>query len=248
MQRTHYSELMPALEWQPFIKCFWIASNDSDAAVHSTTLPDGCFEIVVIYRKQVLYEVILSGILTAPFDIVMASGELKFGIRIQPLGKEYYLDRIPGLSRFGEFTKNLSGELPVDLTLFSRSVTADLKDIVSLRTLDKRKLILFDLLRKNNGNIGVASLAAYSHWSSRQINRYFNKFLGSPLKTYSDLLKCYAAYPEIKAGHLNPDLGHCDQSHFIRAIKRFTGTTPKMLLKNEDQRYLQFNEAGRICE
>jgi AraC-like DNA-binding protein len=228
-----YFELLPSEELSPFIKCFWLFKNESDTALHFTTLPDGCLELVVFYQAQKLKSVSVFGILSAPFDLVMPANELKMGIRFKPLAKEYYLDKCTTLDRFAEFSKN-------GWEHFTEQVSADLRSMVS--GIDNRKQLLYDLLQKSAGNIEVASLAAQCFWSARQINRYLNRELGMSLKSYCNILKCYASYKEIKAGDLNPDTGYYDQSHFIREIRKHTGTTPKVLLKNEARRYLQLND------
>lgn len=236
-----YRELLPSEELKPLIRCFWIASNETGAVLNFTTLPDGCMELVVFFREGVLKDVLLFGIQSAPYDIVMPGSELKMGIRLTPLGKEYYLDQCDTLERFGMFANVWGSDHLQD---FAAQVSADIQTVVQVEMIDRRKLLLFEQLEKTAGNIDVAALAAGSFWSARQINRYLNKVLGIPFKSYSSILKCYAAYQKIKAGNLNPDLGFYDQSHFIREIRKYTGTTPKVLLRNEAQRYLQLNEPG----
>lgn len=227
-----YFEIPPSEDLAPFIKCFWSFDNESGAALNYTTLPDGCLELVVFYQDGVLKSVSVFGILAEAYDLLMPANELKFGIRLRPLAKEYYLDRCETLDRFAAFTKG-------GLAGFASQVSADMLAVIG--QVDSRKQLLFDLLQQSDGNIDVAALASQCFWSARQINRYFNKQLGLSLKSYSNILKIYASYQQIKAGDLNPDTGYYDQSHFIREIKKHTGTTPKQLLKNEAQRYLQFN-------
>lgn len=227
-----YAEIQASEDLAPFIKCFWSFENESGAALNYTTLPDGCLELVVFYQDGVLKSVSLFGILAEAYDLLMPANELKFGIRLRPLAKEYYLDRCDTLDRFAAFTKE-------GLAGFASQVSADMRAVTG--EVDNRKQVLFDLLQQSDGNIDVATLASQCFWSARQINRYFNKQLGLSLKSYSNILKIYASYPQIKAGDLNPDTGYYDQSHFIREIKKHTGTTPKQLLKNKAQRYLQFN-------
>ncbi|SFW27204.1 helix-turn-helix domain-containing protein [Chitinophaga sancti] len=228
-----YVELPPSPDLAPFIKCFWLFDNNSGADLNYTTLPDGCLELLVFYQHGLLKSISVFGIQSEAYDILMPAHELKIGIRLRPLAKEYYLDKCTTLDRFADFTKTLS------LQHFSELVSADIRAMSP--AIDNRKQLLFDLLQKHAGNIEVESLATQCFWSSRQINRYFNKQLGLSLKSYCNILKCYASYKEIKAGDLNPDTGFYDQSHFIREIKKHTGTTPKKLLKNEAQRYVQFN-------
>ncbi|WP_374164062.1 DUF6597 domain-containing transcriptional factor [Arcticibacter sp. MXS-1] len=242
MLNTSYLELPPAKELKPLIKCFWISANHSGSELYFTTLPDGCVELVVLYQEKVLKEILVSNVLSDPYDMVMPAGELKMGIRLTPLGKEYYLDRCPELNRFAEFSNTQTGNLLTDLQRFSELVTADMQNVIPANGIDRRKEAVFDRLQESSGNIDVEELSKQCGWSARQINRYFNKLLGMPLKAYSNILKCYAAYDEIKAGHLYPDLGYYDQSHFIREVRKHTDTNPKTLLKNKGQRYLQFNK------
>jgi AraC-like DNA-binding protein len=249
-----YRELSPTEDLKPFVKCFWMSSNETTAVLNFTTLPDGCLELVVFFQDGVLKDMLLFGIQSAPYDIVMPGSELKIGIRLKPLGKEYYLDECETLERFARFAEMLEadmlsgfgGEKGVDqLARFAAQVMGDMEQVVKVGQIDRRKVLLFDQLEKTAGNIDVETLSAEAFWSSRQINRYLNKLLGMPFKSYSSILKCYAAYKVIKAGDLNPDLGFYDQSHFIREIRKYTGTTPKVLLKNEAQRYLQLNDPNQ---
>ncbi|MES1224770.1 MAG: AraC family transcriptional regulator, partial [Bacteroidota bacterium] len=178
-------------------------------------------------------------------------GQLKIGIRLKPLAAEYYLDTYlkagnEVINRFAEFAKPLSGELAADLKSFAARASDDMNQVLKTRTLDERKLKLFGLLEETSGAIPVETLAQQCYWSTRQINRYFNKQFGISLKGYCNILRCYASYGKIKAGHLYPDFDYYDQSHFIREIKKHTGTTPKALLKNEYQRYLQFNDRNSL--
>lgn len=243
MSGVKYLELMPGEELLPFVKCFWISVNDSDSELTFSTLPDGCLELVVSYDRRQFKSVRLFDILAEAYDhVVMPAGELKFGIRLKPLGKEYYLDKCTTLGHFAGYTQNLSGDLSNDLQNFAQQVSSNMLNLVRRQNIDKRKLLLFDLLEKTSGNVEVAAIAQSVFWSSRQINRYLNRQLGMPLKTYSNILKCYTSYSDIKSGYLNPGLGFYDQSHFIREIKKHTGTTPKVLFKNEGHQYLQFND------
>jgi AraC-like DNA-binding protein len=85
----------------------------------------------------------------------------------------------------------------------------------------------------------VSELAGQIGWSSRQINRWFNSQFGLSLKTFANILKCHAAYRHIAQGQFQPDKSYYDQAHFIKEVKRYTGTTPKELHKNKNDRFLQ---------
>ena len=78
-------------------------------------------------------------------------------------------------------------------------------------------------------------------WSSRQMNRYFNKMFGLSLKSYCNILRCSAAYKDIKKGDLLSNQNYYDRSHFNKEIKKHTNHTPKNLLENENDRFLQIS-------
>jgi AraC-like DNA-binding protein len=42
-----------------------------------------------------------------------------------------------------------------------------------------------------------------------------------------------------------PQEDYFDQAHFIKEIKKYTGTTPKELHKNENVRFLQLSTVGK---
>lgn len=238
-----YLEVLPAADLFPLVRCFWLAFNDSGSEVVSSTLPDGCFELVISYQQDELQSVRLFGILAQAFDqVVMPAGELKFGIRLWPLGKEYYIDKRLPLERFADFSQNRSGNLDEQLLNFARNVSDDILKTVQFEHIEQWKWRLFQLLGESSGMMNVATIAEKCFWTARQLNRYVQKLLGVSLKSYSNILKCHAAYRIIKGGELHPDTGFYDQSHFIREIKKHTGATPKVLLRNKGHRYLQFND------
>lgn len=109
------------------------------------------------------------------------------------------------------------------------------------KAFDERKQKLFKLLFQTNGSLTIQEIANQIFWTSRQINRYFNATFGLSLKSYCNILKCKQSFDDIKKGKLFPEKNYTDQPHFIREIKKHTGTTPKILAKNENDRFIQFS-------
>ena len=105
---------------------------------------------------------------------------------------------------------------------------------------DNRKIETFNLLFNSFGSLTVEELSNKVFWSSRQINRYFKNSFGLSLKTYANILRCSASYTDIRQGELSPSLNYYDQSHFIKEIKKYTGSNPKELHQNKNDRFLQF--------
>ena len=46
---------------------------------------------------------------------------------------------------------------------------------------------------------------------------------------------------DISKGLLYPQKDFFDQAHFIKEVKKYTGTTPKELYKNKNDRFLQLS-------
>jgi len=108
-------------------------------------------------------------------------------------------------------------------------------------SIDPRKRMLLRSIDQTKGNKSVEFYSQTASWSRRQINRYFQSTFGMSLKSYCSIRKCASTYSQIKNGQLNPKQGYFDQPHFIKEIKKIAGYTPKVLLKNENDRFLQFS-------
>jgi AraC-like DNA-binding protein len=105
---------------------------------------------------------------------------------------------------------------------------------------------IFSICFQSNGSLTVDELSKQTFWNSRQINRYFNKKFGLTLNAYSNILRCASSYKDIRKGDLFPKQDFYDQAHFIKEIKKHTGSNPKELHKNKNDRFLQFSTLPRV--
>ncbi len=112
--------------------------------------------------------------------------------------------------------------------------------IKHLGEIDGRKLKLFELIYLDTPG-SVKELSENVYWSSRQINRYFNQQFGFPLKEFLKIVRCKSSYNDISKGNLFPQKGYFDQAHFIKDVKKYTGTTPRKLYQNKNDRFLQLS-------
>ncbi|HWZ04745.1 MAG TPA: AraC family transcriptional regulator, partial [Mucilaginibacter sp.] len=87
----------------------------------------------------------------------------------------------------------------------------------------------------SKGLISVAQLEKETGYSSRWIHTKFSEHLGTGPKNLSEIIRFKQFYQAFSAG-ANPQSlkgqiyqHYHDQSHFIRAFKRFTGSTPTNL-------------------
>jgi len=107
--------------------------------------------------------------------------------------------------------------------------------------IDPKKCTLLKAINQTKGNQTVEYYSQKACWSKRQINRYFRSTFGLSLKSYCSIRKCAATYSQIRKGQLYPEQGYFDQPHFIKEIKKIAGFTPKVLSRNENDRFLQFS-------
>lgn len=86
-----------------------------------------------------------------------------------------------------------------------------------------------------SGLVTVAQLEKETGYSSRWLNAKFSEYLGTGPKNLSEIIRFKQFYQAYSAGagpeSLKEQIYHhyYDQSHFIRAFKRFTGATPTEL-------------------
>jgi AraC-like DNA-binding protein len=229
-----------------FLKCFWEFQTGEQLARH-TILPDGYFDLIAIQDQAQAVRVELTGLWTKPVEVAIAPHTRLFGLRFKLLAAEY-LFREP----IADILDN-EKELPPDfwqLDQLPRHGAAGLADLLTQQlgrvlangpAVDERKLKLADLLYQSPRPAKVSEISELVCWQSRQINRYFAKQFGLPLKTFLKILHCQAAYPDLAQGELNVLTHHFDQAHFIKDIRRFTGVSPRQLYQNENDRFLQLS-------
>jgi AraC-like DNA-binding protein len=232
---------------KPYIRCFWWLDNDSSKNIDYTIFPDGFFDIIVRYDNYEYECTVLTGTYTKKIEVAIPPNHQLFGIQFKLPAVEYI---------FGESIApllNSEKKLPNDfwnLNTIDFSENLDTIDMVSSiigeevnkkNNIDDRKLLLFSLLGQTKGNHSVSYFANKVFWSSRQINRYFNKMFGISLKSYCNILRCSAAFKDIKKGDLFSSQNYYDRSHFNKEIKKYTNHTPKNLANNKNDRFLQIS-------
>lgn len=86
-----------------------------------------------------------------------------------------------------------------------------------------------------NGLVTVAQLEKETGYSARWLNRKFTEHLGTSPKGLAEIIRFKQFYQAYSMGIPSQKLKahiyqyYYDQSHFLRAFKRFTGTTPTEL-------------------
>ena len=240
-----YREIEPRGFLKNFIKCFWEYGNPEAETVH-TILPDGYFDLIAEYRGTTFVALRLTGVWTKPANVTLPAATTLFAIRFKLLAAEYLfqheiksiLDETKQLSPdFWNVSHYQSHAFEDFVAGISNQLTNSIKH---LGEIDSRKLKLFELIYRDTPG-SVKELSENVYWSSRQINRYFNQQFGFPLKEFLKIVRCKSSYNDISKGNLFPQKGYFDQAHFIKDVKKYTGTTPRKLYQNKNDRFLQLS-------
>lgn len=238
----NYKEALPHPNISNFVQLFWQLDNTSTEEKRHTVLPDGYFDLIIKILDNKIIEISLYGIWTKQIEVVVPSNNTVLGVTLKPIAAEYiFKDNIANIvNDFKILDTNFWNitQLPfLDFDNFILEFTSKISKEIKT---DNRKIEIFDLLFNSSGAMTVEELSKNIFWSSRQINRYFNTQFGFSLKTYANILRCSASYTNIWKGELSPSVHFYDQSHFIKEIKRYTGSIPSELHQNENDRFLQF--------
>lgn len=227
-----------------FIKCFWEYENNE--RVEHCILPDGYFDIIAEYENGIISNLKLTGVWTKPVNIVIPQSTKIFAIRFKLIAAEYLfrqelksiLDKTQPLPiNFWGIDILKSDSLEQFYSTLSNQINLSINH---LKEIDERKITLFQLIYV--GKIyKVNQLSKMIFWNSRQINRYFDRQFGFPLKTFLNIVRCNDTYNDIANGELYATKEYTDQAHYIKEIKKYTGTTPKELASNKNDRFLQLS-------
>lgn len=243
MNNLQYKLIKPDDLLSDFVYCFSSLQNLSTLN-EGIIIPNGRIDLLFFKTTSNQFQIVLMGLETKPKPMPNHHIEAFFGISFNPLALEYMLQQsIADLVNSGkELPNSFWGFNPDDLNNFEAFCGKATQKLLSLlpKKTDERKRQLFALIFASNGEMSIKELSQNVHWSERQINRYFNQQLGIPLKTYCSILRFQASLSHIKNGQLSPQLNFTDQSHFVKEVKKLSGVSPKVLFKNQNDRFLQF--------
>lgn len=93
-------------------------------------------------------------------------------------------------------------------------------------------------LRSAQGCLKIERLAREVGWSRRTLERRFQERAGVGAKALADILRFQAVYRRLRSPHVRyaevAGDRYFDQSHFLKAFKRYTGTTPRSYAATAD--------------
>ncbi|PST82580.1 AraC family transcriptional regulator [Pedobacter yulinensis] len=95
------------------------------------------------------------------------------------------------------------------------------------------------LIRSSHGNVSVQQLAKHMGYTSRHIERSFNKEIGISPKSFAEVVKLHhfialsRLQNPVHLTNMSYEAGYTDLSHLQKAFRRHTGTTPGRYLLNQ---------------
>lgn len=240
-----YQSQKPDAALAHWVESFWFLHNDTNEGKTITIVPDGRVDLFFSKSNTEPFHVALLGLESGPSNTVIAPQTTMFSVSFKLLAVEYLLQQsVAPLLNYGALLpKDFLGILAdgfQDFEDFCNRASHRLTELIPAK-IDERKLQLFELIYSSNGGLTVQEMADRVHWTSRQLNRYFNQWFGISLKAYCNILRFRASFLQIKEGKFFPEQNFADQAHFIREVKKYTGVVPKALNKNKNDRFIQFS-------
>ncbi|TRZ41623.1 helix-turn-helix domain-containing protein [Robertkochia solimangrovi] len=240
-----YRNKKPDSRLADLVESFWMLRLPTDHDKEIVVLPDGRIDLFFTISATQTFHITLSGLETHADQVTLEAGTLMFAISFKLLATEYILENT--VSNILDYAKYLPDDYwgfeeadLDDFDLFCSKAEARLLTLLPSE-IDPRKQKLFENIYSSDGALTVQELSEKAFWSSRQINRYFNKQFGISLKSYCNILRFRASFHHIREGKLFPSENFTDQSHFIREVKKLSGVSPKELSKNKNDRFIQFS-------
>jgi AraC-like DNA-binding protein len=240
---SDYREFQPARELREHFLCFWSQSVSSQPCRH-LVLPDACIDIVLIDDAPP----VVVGPWTKPFIAHLPAGSLVVGARFHP-GAAGRLLSLP-VSELLDLSVPLADVSNKD-AVGSLSSIVGLTDIRAKRAaLESAMLRCLSWSRDPDRAVDVAIRAFADHpeariervsrclgMSSRQLQRRFRAAVGYGPKLFQSVLR-FQRFLHIAAAangtgtlvQSSVEAGYADQPHMTREVRRFSDTSPSVLL------------------
>ena len=227
-------------------------------------IPDGCIELIFILgddikritsgdRFIIQPRAFILGQITEPFYVEPEGYVNSFAVRFYPCGFANFVSM--------HIKKLANKETPIEL-LFGEKPSKELKlKILQANDTDKRIKIIedfmldilkdqaaidnivkstIDALFSTRGSTSINSILKDELYKRRQLERKFFKQVGMSPKQLGKVIRLQTALKMLlnhRSGNLTKiayESDYYDQAHFIKDFKKFTGTTPKQFLKDDN--------------
>jgi AraC-like DNA-binding protein len=218
-----YREFAPPEALSRIVKAGWtldVAGGEEERFRHFAT-PDGCVELIHRLAGRSWWgaeqpSCFAAGLITEPVELSLGGGSRFLGVRFWPWGWNA-LGREPVRSFIGRWEPLADHAGPGTMDEAFAGLPADL--------LDPAKDALAAAVLASQG---VADLVARSGRPARWLQRWFEREIGLPPRTYLRLLRFQESFRELPsadgtlADHAAAH-GYSDQAHMAREYREMTG-------------------------
>lgn len=244
--------IRPREDLRPYVRYYWIYKCDEPFSI--LTFPIGCPQMI-FHRGSPLYipelssrqgKFTVSGQVNFPAHIV-SDGNTEMvvavfyphtiGLFIDTPPSAFYNQEISGYDIENRLLNQLADQIfdcsdsEVAILLMEQWLTARLKQSLNIKRIGAA---LSELLRCPSTS--VDTLAGIACLGKKQFERLFRQCVGINPKEYGQIARFQRALRMMQLGSCDyVDIayatGYSDQSHFIREFRKFSGLTPKQLVK-----------------
>lgn len=244
-----YREYRPSSDLADFVESFWLHENNHDQPETIIISPDSFFKIVIFFQESKIVKYFLTGLWTEPKEISIPPHCKSLGCRLKLLAPEYLLNR-----ELADLRDQIE-DLPLSFLnigsfnfmnsdLLIKEWEEELRLCIVGKEIQSHKLRLSQMTYRASGTISATELARQVAITNRRINRYLKRYLGVSLKEYLNIQRVNKAYLNLRTGIFAPTDEYYDQSHFIREVKKYTGTTPRNVFQKINDRFIQLRNIG----
>jgi AraC-like DNA-binding protein len=246
-----FRETSPGPAAAPLIESIWMLSCDAGAGAGewAPIVPDGCVEIVLSSLGDVIESPrfcsapprthrcgYVLGVTTGPCHI-RQSGPLRLrGIRLRPAASIRLFG--PDLAALRDSACSVRELLPDlgDLPATEDASTALERALVQLigrcrDRSDDRVAVAMSRIISANGQINLSTLARDLAVSTRQLDRWFDRYLGMPPKRFCRIARFREAWrlgvtSSESWASIAAHCGYSDQAHLCREFRELAGQSP----------------------
>ena len=250
-QTPAYSEIAPSRALLPFIRCFWGASDTTNAEESRLVIPDTCMDIIfnLDYTNNTADSCFCTIDENPRFSHNSADAAHRsiFGIRFYAWSAVLFADNsFAGTKNkvfdIDEFFTGLKRDiLPMLLSETSLPERAEMTEKYLLKRLDPSRVnnnmmnAVCDIIL-GKGTIRTAELAAKNAVSVRQLERWFDDNMGISPKSFSSLVRYQMIWQELcfKGSDIldmTEKYGYYDQAHLLNDFKKHHSMTPKQAVR-----------------
>lgn len=239
--------MRPCAALAPYIDAYWTIVNKGKHEVTQHILPDNCVDIIVNRGEDCITDngsfrfqheaVCFVGTMTGKKDVTLLPATQLTGIRFKPAAFAAFYE-MGSLHEVTDHTIELDKKYSTGFDFLLRGDTGELDGFLLNRLQPPRHSILpaISAIHQRNGMVSVDLLAKEHFMTTRQLERYFRRFVGLAPKAFINLVRFHHAMAVIQQ-HGNSkslmdiafDCGYYDHAHLANEIKRYTGLTPSQL-------------------